>query len=204
MSNKRTTWTDEQRRQEAFARDLAQLSSDTLEWLYSQIYDPADKGMDRAIRSVFWERHATPLTEWPTRTISSLEPPEWCARLGYDHLVNYCRNGDGYADPEHRAVRQMLLPRSAPAWCALIECSCGARANVPELKVEQRRGSVIVWPVVTKGRVPHFVVCIDAQHAEDPKHAPLNFTTDASFDHVRQCICRYPLNKKYTKLLPAQ
>jgi hypothetical protein len=196
-------------RYRAFIEDLDQLADATLIWIKDQLYEPADRGLERAILAVLWRRHSVEITEWPRDVMSDRsEPPEWTKWLGFDHLTYYCAKGTGHKDPAHRPVRTMRWPgpslqNKPTVHTSLIECSCEARTEVWKLPREQSYETPAVWPVVRRDGDDYFAVCSQAPTAYDVKHAPSGRFSKQFADDSRhppqnelepRCICGWTLN----------
>lgn len=167
---------------------LRQVSDNTLVWLWSQIYDPADRGLRDAILQIVWDRKGKQLDDWPSY-LTSEATNEWLALRGLpaNHLVLFCADGDSPEDPKHQPIRELTFPPDSDGY---IECSCGRRALRFELRVAQRRGSERMWPTEHIKGVSHFVVCRDAKHAQDRFHGLRSPT-------VKRCLCNRDLDESW-------
>jgi hypothetical protein len=155
--------------------ELRKLSTAVIVRLHKARHEILDHALKNELEEVLWERLVVDVVEWPSPWDNKKSP--WRC-LDSDHVVYCCPDSADHPPRRHLLVYDLSI--------RLWECSCGKKIHERELKMRQRYGSALVWPILDMRPVPCFVVCSQAPAADDPDHAPMPSGT--------RCICRYTLD----------
>jgi hypothetical protein len=168
--------------------ELHQLSTPLICRLLNAQHELVDGRLRGMFKEILWARLGISIAKWPPwyRRNQNHEGPPWAKTLGYGHIVTYCRDGEGFADPKHRPRRLLVCKAAA---LHEIDCSCGKRWYILDLKRQQRMANALVWPVKFVKGVAYYWICHSAKGLSDPFHAP-----DAT---GTRCICGWTLDERY-------